>query len=31
MGYPEEWLRQDIKKNPERFRLKEGSGSGKEL
>ncbi|HRD02058.1 MAG TPA: C69 family dipeptidase [Candidatus Saccharicenans sp.] len=31
MGYPEEWLRQEIKKNPERFRLKEGSGSGKEL
>jgi dipeptidase len=31
MGYPEDWLQQEIKKNPEKFALKEKSGSGKEL
>jgi len=30
-GYPEKWLREEIKKNPEKFTLKEKHDPGKEL
>jgi dipeptidase len=31
VGYPEKWLREEIKKNPDKFSLKEKKNTGKEL